>query len=134
MIYDSADLIVGSTTGGNVTLKRVKNFKPSDELTREPFIPVGSTRPVGSTVKPGAQMIDLENVPDTIEEVDWNGLKASGEVFTFTIQYKAGSVRGRRVQYSVQVAEVTPSPEGDQNGEYTETIKLLVIGKGRELN
>ncbi|MDQ3153630.1 MAG: hypothetical protein M3R63_18590 [Actinomycetota bacterium] len=132
MIYDSADLIAGYT-GGNVTLKRIKSFKPSDELTREPAIFVGSSRPVGSTVKPGAQMIDLENVPDTIEEMPWNDLKASGEQFTFTIQYKAGSTRGRRVQYSVQVAEVTPSPEGDQNGEYTENIKLLVIGKGREL-
>lgn len=130
-IIDSADLFVGYS-GGNVTLRRCKNFKPTDASTREGFIPVGSKRPVGSMLKPGEQGFDLEEAPDTSSEVPWRPLFNSGELFTFTVQYRAGATLGERWQYSVQVGEVI-EPEGDQGGEFNRTIKLLVIGEGRRL-
>jgi hypothetical protein len=132
MLIDAADLFVGSTFG-NVTLTRVKNFKPSDELTREAFIPVGSDRPVGTVKKPGAQFIDLEIMPDTTEEVPWRTLLKTGEEFRFTVQYRGGSKLGPRIQYKVQVAEYN-EPDGDQGGDYSHACKLVVIGEGRKLN
>lgn len=132
MLIDSADLFVGSSFG-NVTLKRVKNFKPSDELTREGFTPVGSDRPVGTVKKPGAQFIDLELMPDTVEEVPWRTLLKTGEEFRFIIQWRGGGELGARIQYTVQVAEYN-EPEGDMGGDYSNACKLIVIGEGLKLN
>lgn len=131
LLIDKADIIIGSSYG-NVTSRRIKNYKVGDEKTREPFIPVGSDRPVGTTSKPGAQTIDLEVMPEQNPEVPYRKLHASGEVFTITIQERAGAQLGQRIQYQVQVSEVT-GPDGDNAGEYTQSVKLIVIGEGRAL-
>jgi hypothetical protein len=137
-VIDSADLIFSwpsgtGTTGGNRLLKRTQSFKPADAATREAVMAVGSQRPVGSMRKPGAQTITLEEKPDTVEEVPWETLQASGALCKLIIQYKGGSLRGPRWQYSVQVASVN-QPEGDEGGSYSRTIELLVIGEGKRLS
>jgi hypothetical protein len=129
-VVDSADVIFESSFG-NVVLRQIENFKPSDELVREPFTPVGSQRPIGYTVKPGAQMVEFQVKPAKVEEVPWRTLHKTGEVCTLTTQYYAAGVKGDRLQGSVVVAECVPGAEGDQEGKYSYTVKLLVLGEIR---
>lgn len=113
-------------------LRRVKSTKPSDELTREAFIPQGETRPVGTMVKPGAQYIELDVIPDTTPEVDWREFQRTGAILNVVLQYYGGAVKGPRRQFSMQVAEVH-DPEANNQGEVTQTIKLVAIGEGRDI-
>ena len=131
-LVDSADLTIGSTFG-NKLLERYVSFEINDAATREPFTPVGKQRPVGSTRKPGEQTIDIELMPDTTEEVPWHILQASGEIITCTVQYRGGAQKGQRWQYRCQVSERKP-PAGDNEGKYTASVKLLVIGEGKKLS
>lgn len=113
-------------------VENMMSFKPSDELTREPFIPEGESRPVGSSVTPGAEYLEVELKPNTTDVIDWEADKVSGEIRKAVAQYYAGSVRGKRYQWSVQVAE-SNKPESSE-GKATNTVKLLVIGEGKLLS
>jgi hypothetical protein len=109
-----------------------QSFKPSDESGREGFTPNGETRPVGSTVKPGAEMLEIELKPNTTSKIDFYALKKSGKVVKVVAQYYAGSTKAEKWQWTAQVAEFN-KPESDNEGKVTQTVKFLVIGEGRRL-
>jgi hypothetical protein len=126
-MIESADLFLAHV-GGNIHLKQVKNVKPSDELTREAFTPVGFQRPIGTILRPGAQTFELEIQPGTVEEVPYRALMRSGEVIRFTMQYKGAGKLGARIQASCQVSAYS-EPDIDQGGDSTHTVTLLVLGE-----
>lgn len=113
-------------------VENMMSIKRPDELSREPFIPAGEERPVGSTVKPGAQFLEIEEKPNTASLVDWRGHQEAGTVLKAVVQEYAGAVKGDRIQYSIQVAEVN-DPDVDNEGKASRTIKGIVIGKGKKL-
>lgn len=129
---DDGTLLIGSSSQGKKKLTGVKSWKPSDEMTREPVLEVGSKRAVGSMVKKGAQSISIEYKPRSRPDVDWATLLNSGETFTISAQYQAGPKKGERWQWSCQVQKFDP-PGGDDGGDYSASVELLVIGEGKRM-
>lgn len=114
-------------------LQRMKGFKLSDGTTREGFIPVGAEDVIGTTLKPGVKEIEIEEKPDTSPDYDWEVIKGTGELLTVVVQYVSGVTPGARLQCKAQVSEFTP-PEGNDQGDYMQTIKLIVIGRWVKLS
>ena len=129
---DDASVLIGSVSQGKKKLTGLKSWKVSDEMTREGVLEVGSKRAVGSMVKKGAQTISLEYKPRARPDVDWNFLHNSGELFTISAQYTAGPKRGERWQWNCQVQK-NDQPGGDDGGDYSGSVELLVIGEGKRM-
>lgn len=130
---DDGYLSIGSASQGKKKLTGVKSWKVNDEMSREAVLEVGSKRAVGSMVKKGSQSISIEYKPRSRPDVDWNAMNNSGELFTFNCLYLAGPKKGERWQYTCQVQKFEQAG-GDESGDYSASVELLVIGEGVRLS
>lgn len=127
-LYDSADYIIGTKSFKNLTLRHVKNAKPSDDEKRKPFVPIGADGAVGYIKERGAQGWEVEILPNTREAGIWRELFRTGEKFRWTVQYRAGDRLGERLQGTVIVTSYV-EPEVAMGGDVTHTVMLGVVGK-----
>ncbi len=130
-VIDKADHYFTPGGSGSVPLGRVVQASPMTQSTRKGIIPEGSQYTVGSVAVPGEEHVEMECWADTRPERNWRGMQKSGEMGVYTVQYRAGTVLGERLQCDCQVCEVT-NPKKSDNG-YTFTVKLLIVGEVRKL-